>query len=97
MGPAALNTPCPRRGVHDSIRDGANRIDAREPLSCAAAAGRLPQQTHRVDISACYPSRSGGPISTKIFSGFWAAKSWGLTRADAKTQAAGRGVCGLEI
>src|SRR5712672_2300692 len=51
MGPAALNTPCPRRGAHDSIRDGANRIDAREPLSYAAAAGRLPQQTHRADIS----------------------------------------------
>ena len=51
MASAVLNTPCPRRGVHDSIRDGANRIDAREPLSCAAAAGRLPQQTHRADIS----------------------------------------------
>src|SRR5712675_2029758 len=51
MGPAVLNTPCARRGVHDSISDGANRIDAREPLSCAAAAGRLPQQTHRADIS----------------------------------------------
>src|SRR5258705_3646294 len=50
-GTCGHNAPCPRRGVHDSIRDGANRIDAREPLSCAAAAGRLPQQTHRADIS----------------------------------------------
>src|SRR6478735_8932090 len=68
MGPAVLNTPCPRRGVHDSIRDGANRIDAREPLSYAAAAGRLPQQTHRADISGVYVSTLGGRLCTKSHS-----------------------------
>src|SRR3954447_5766994 len=50
-GTCGSKGPWPRRGVHDCIRDGANRIDARGPLSCAAAAGRLPQQTHRADIS----------------------------------------------
>ena len=56
-----------RRGARDFIRDGANRIDAREPLSYAAAAGRLPQLTHRADISEVHVSTKGGPISTKMF------------------------------
>jgi hypothetical protein len=32
-GACGSKGPCPRRGVHDSIRDGANRIDARERLA----------------------------------------------------------------
>jgi hypothetical protein len=60
----------PRRGVHDSIRDGANRIDAREPLSDAAAAGRLPQQHTGRTFQGVYVSTLGGQKQRKSFWNF---------------------------
>src|SRR2546430_14988530 len=86
MGPAALNGPCPRRGGHDSIRDGANRIDARERLperggGWTSSTANTPSGHFRSE-----PSTKGGLLSTKIFSGFWVAENWGLTWI-AKTQA----------
>src|SRR3954462_12564040 len=92
MASAVLNTPCPRRGVHDSIRDGANRIDAREPLSCAAAAGRLPQQTHRADISGANLAQTLALFLQKSFA-ISGGQELGIDRCRREAASGERDVC----
>ena len=56
-GTCGLKGPCPRRGARDSIRDGANRIDARERPSPRRRLDVFHSKRHRADTSGVYVSK----------------------------------------